>query len=571
MVGLERDQRVDRARRTASPARAARPRRRAASATSLPPGVYCGSMPGRDHADTVGAEAEVVRPARACSTPTSVTIGVRRYSGGASFDSTKLPNAARRGGSVICHISACTWCSHVDVRGARPQRREERHAVPDLDETVAPAVPAHHLAERGPGEHEVAAGLADHAVAVAPRHLRVPRGVRRAHGDLDARFGPERGDVRRRAARSRPPRDRRGHATRAMLTRCRPASAAMSPSLAISTVWSRLVMRDACYWEVRAALGNVAPLVSAPMARLTGERPMVGVTPDSLLAFHDAGYREMSERVGPGTVLDVGCGVGDQTARLAGIGRLVIGVDYDAQTAIDAAARMGTAGPALRGDGRRAHRRPVALDRLGVLVAHHRALRRTRAARRRAGPRRHRRRHRARDHPEPPADFENPFHVSLFDGPELESLLALFFHDVTVQGLEGSPELHDDFAERRASGEKFLPPRSARPPAQGAPQLVRVGLRARAAGRSTRRSGSERTGIGSGLDESHFFITDEIAPTTPGLFAVARRPATLTAATSSRAARVGLVELVGDGCDALGDRLQLRRQPLVDHDRPRRR
>ena len=50
----------------------------------------------------------------------------------------------------------------------RPQRREERHAVPDLDERVARAVPTHHLAERGAREDQVAAGLADHAVAVAP-------------------------------------------------------------------------------------------------------------------------------------------------------------------------------------------------------------------------------------------------------------------------------------------------------------------------------------------------------------------------------------------------------------------
>jgi len=36
--------------------------------------------------------------------------------------------------------------------------------------------------------------------------------------------------------------------------------------------------------------------------------------------------------------------------------------------------------------------------------------------------------------------------------------------------------------------------------------------------------GSERTGVGSGLDESHFFLTDQITPSTPGLFAVARSP-----------------------------------------------
>jgi hypothetical protein len=36
--------------------------------------------------------------------------------------------------------------------------------------------------------------------------------------------------------------------------------------------------------------------------------------------------------------------------------------------------------------------------------------------------------------------------------------------------------------------------------------------------------GSSRTGIGSGIDASHFFLSDTIAPTTPGLFAVARAP-----------------------------------------------
>ena len=36
--------------------------------------------------------------------------------------------------------------------------------------------------------------------------------------------------------------------------------------------------------------------------KLTGERPMQGATPDSLLAFHDAGYREVVARLGPGIV-----------------------------------------------------------------------------------------------------------------------------------------------------------------------------------------------------------------------------------------------------------------------------
>jgi SAM-dependent methyltransferase len=68
---------------------------------------------------------------------------------------------------------------------------------------------------------------------------------------------------------------------------------------------------------------------------------MEGATPDSLLAFHDAGYREMAARLEPGTVLDIGCGVGNETARLSADGRIVVGVDYDADTAVAASAEGG--------------------------------------------------------------------------------------------------------------------------------------------------------------------------------------------------------------------------------------
>ena len=39
-----------------------------------------------------------------------------------------------------------------------------------------------------------------------------------------------------------------------------------------------------------------------------------------------------------------------------------------------------------------------------------------------------------------------------------------------------------------------------------------------------RMLGSDRTGIGSGLSQSDFFITEHINDRTPGLFAIARRP-----------------------------------------------
>ncbi len=58
---------------------------------------------------------------------------------------------------------------------------------------------------------------------------------------------------------------------------------------------------------------------------------MEGVTPDSLLALHAAGYRTVIERLGKGTVLDVGCGQGFESARFLADDRQVVGVDYSAE------------------------------------------------------------------------------------------------------------------------------------------------------------------------------------------------------------------------------------------------
>jgi SAM-dependent methyltransferase len=259
------------------------------------------------------------------------------------------------------------------------------------------------------------------------------------------------------------------------------------------------------------------------MARLTGERPMQGATPDSLLAFHDAGYREMRDRLGTGTVLDVGCGVGDETSRLDGPGRFVIGVDYSAETAIDAGREWGPRGlrfAAMDGAHIGAKSRSIDYVCSSHIIEHFVAPEQHVAELARVA---------TADGtalvitPNRPADFENPFHVSLFEAPELESLLALFFEEVTVYGLEGSPELHADFAQRRASGERLLrlDPLKLR---QRMPRSWYVWGYERVLPVVYKVLGSSRTGIGSGLDESHFFLADDIVPTTPGLFAVARRP-----------------------------------------------
>src|SRR5439155_201654 len=108
------------------------------------------------------------------------------------------------------------------------------------------------------------------------------------------------------------------------------------------------------------------------MVRFTGERPTEGSTPDSLLALHAAGYREVRARLGPGRVLDTGCGLGEGTSSLAGSGRTVVGADYDPTTALAAHRRHRF--PAAGSDAvkedfarrRRTGRRLVALDVLDL-------------------------------------------------------------------------------------------------------------------------------------------------------------------------------------------------------------
>jgi SAM-dependent methyltransferase len=241
------------------------------------------------------------------------------------------------------------------------------------------------------------------------------------------------------------------------------------------------------------------------------------------MAFHDAGYREMNARIGRGTVLDVGCGVGEQTARLAELGRLVIGVDYNPDTAVDAAREWEPRGLRFAAmDGARIGARTGSVDWVcsSHIIEHFKAPEQHAAELARV----------ATDDgtalvitPNRPADFENPFHISLFEADTLESLLALFFHDVTVEGLEGSPELHEDFAKRRASGEKLLrlDPLDLR---HRMPRSWYVWTYEHVLPVVYRALGPAKTGVGSGLDESHFFLTDQITATTPGLFAVARRP-----------------------------------------------
>ena len=222
-----------------------------------------------------------------------------------------------------------------------------------------------------------------------------------------------------------------------------------------------------------------------PVARLTGERPMAGATPDSLLALHDAGYREVAARLGAGVVLDVGCGVGD--ADRAARARRPARRRRRLQRADGRRHRTRTtyrSAPPLRGHGRRPTRSARRRDRRGRVVAHHRALRESRRCT--SGELARVLRPDGTAFvitPNAPADFENPFHVYLFEPEHLVSMLGLCFEEVECLGLDG-----DDSAPgrlRRPARERRTHPaaRPARaPPPHPAPRL-RLDVRTRAADR----------------------------------------------------------------------------------------
>ena len=270
-----------------------------------------------------------------------------------------------------------------------------------------------------------------------------------------------------------------------------------------------------------AVMGELAG--EKKVKHLTGERPMEGVTPDSLLALHAAGYRTVIERLGKGTVLDVGCGQGFESARFLADDRRVVGVDYS-EEAVDLA-RANWSGDGLEVAQMNALALGFATGSFSWACSSHliehfdepeghvaelaRVL--------------------ADDGtvffltPNAPADFENPFHIHLFEPPELRTLLAQYFHDVTVQGLDAVPHVKADVTARRVKAEKVLR-LDVWDLRHKIPRSWYVGFYAWALPIAYKVMARGDSGGSTGITADDFFVTDDLDATTMVLFATASRP-----------------------------------------------
>ncbi len=270
-----------------------------------------------------------------------------------------------------------------------------------------------------------------------------------------------------------------------------------------------------------AATGPTGRL--APARRLTGERPKQGVTPDSLLALHAAGYRTVIERLGEGSLLDVGCGEGFESARFLAPGRTVVGADYSSDAVAAARGRWGTEGLHV------AQMDALALgfaqgsfdwacsshliEHFDDPEAHVRELSRVLAE---GGTV-------FFLTPNAPADFENPFHIHLFEPDELERLLQRYFHEVSVQGLDAIPSVKADFAARRVKADRILA-LDVLDLRHRIPRSWYVGAYTRVLPLAYRLIARGDAGGTTGITADDFFVTDQLDTTTMVLFATASRP-----------------------------------------------
>ncbi len=259
------------------------------------------------------------------------------------------------------------------------------------------------------------------------------------------------------------------------------------------------------------------------MSRMTGERPVREVTPDSVLALHDAGYREVLKRLGDGIVLDLGCGLGFETVKFTSENRTVVGLDYDQEAASYVLKNMSGNGLMVaRTDCSEIGIKSNSIDFVSSshLIEHFvepakhvfeisRVLKDSGTA--------------FFLTPNITADFENPFHVFLFNRSGLESLLKEHFEEVWVGGIEAHDKVKDEIAQRRKKASKVyaLDKFDLR---HKMPKSWWIWFYTKALPIGQKLIYRSAFGGETGITEDDFFVSNDVDNDTPVLFAIAKVP-----------------------------------------------
>jgi SAM-dependent methyltransferase len=275
-----------------------------------------------------------------------------------------------------------------------------------------------------------------------------------------------------------------------------------------------------------------ASVPTSAKSRLTGERPQQGVTPDSLLALHEAGYRAVLERIGQGRVLDVGCGQGFESARFLGNGRQVVGADYSNEAVAAASHRYGAEGLRVA---------QMDATALGFASASFDGVCSSHLIEHFTDPEPHVA-EMARVltdggvacvlTPNKPTDFENPFHVHLFDRTELRAMLERHFGEVWLGGVDAAPHVKADFEARRLKAAKLLR-LDAFDLRHRLPHRWYVGAYTRLLPVAYKLVARGDSGGATGITADDWFVTDDPDDTTLVLFAVAGAPRRAGAGTGT--------------------------------------
>jgi SAM-dependent methyltransferase len=125
--------------------------------------------------------------------------------------------------------------------------------------------------------------------------------------------------------------------------------------------------------------------------------------------------------------------------------------------------------------------------------------------------------------PNKPADFENPFHLHLFEREELRSMLRRHFDDVWLGGVDAAAHVKADLTVRRAKANKVLR-LDVFDLRHRVPHAWYVWAYTRLLPVAYKLIAREDSGGATGITADDWFVTEDLDDTTLVLFGVVRGP-----------------------------------------------